>query len=124
MNGKEILADTNILLYLLKGDDTIAGWLQNKKVFISFITELELLGYDKITAKEEVQIKELLRDCHLIALNNEIKEIYIHLKRRYSLKLADCIIAASAIFLNIPLITADKQISSAEELEVLLYEKG
>lgn len=30
MNGKEILVDTNIFLYLLKGNDTLEEMLQSK----------------------------------------------------------------------------------------------
>ena len=44
MNGKEILVDTNILLYLLKGNDTLEQMLQGKDLYVSFITELELIG--------------------------------------------------------------------------------
>lgn len=43
MSGKEILVDTNILLYLLKGNDTLEKILQGKNIYLSFITELELL---------------------------------------------------------------------------------
>ncbi|MEJ7672980.1 MAG: hypothetical protein WKF59_09765 [Chitinophagaceae bacterium] len=42
-----ILADTNIIIYMLEGDETIARLFDDNKIAISFITELELL-----TAKE------------------------------------------------------------------------
>jgi hypothetical protein len=32
MNGKEILIDTNIVLYLLKGNDTLEEMLQGKNL--------------------------------------------------------------------------------------------
>jgi predicted nucleic acid-binding protein len=35
MSGKEILVDTNILLYLLAGNDTIVEILQGKNIYIS-----------------------------------------------------------------------------------------
>ncbi len=44
MNGINIIADTNILIYLLKGDSRIAEHLEGKQLFISVITEMELLG--------------------------------------------------------------------------------
>ncbi len=49
MNGKEILVDTNIILYLLDGSDELEKFLQGKDLYVSFITELELLGYKNIT---------------------------------------------------------------------------
>lgn len=45
MSGKEILADTNILLYLLNGNDTLMQLLHGKIIYVSFITELELIGF-------------------------------------------------------------------------------
>jgi predicted nucleic acid-binding protein len=39
------------------------------------------------------------------------------------LKLPDSIIAASSIFLQIPLITADKEIKNVEGLNIIYYEK-
>jgi predicted nucleic acid-binding protein len=56
MNGKEILVDTNIILYLLKGNNTLEKMLQGKNIHLSFITELELIGFKGITQKEERQV--------------------------------------------------------------------
>ena len=123
MNGKEILADTNILLYLLKGNDTIEEMLQGKKIYISFITELELIGFRDITAKEEKQIELLLADCLIVSLNNKIKEKYVELRKKHRLKLADAIIIATSITSKIPLISADKQFKVVKELSLVTYEK-
>ena len=45
MNGNSIFIDTNIILYLLNGDDTIAELLRSKDIYVSVISELELLSY-------------------------------------------------------------------------------
>jgi predicted nucleic acid-binding protein len=73
MSGKEILVDTNIVLYLLNGSDDIEKILQGKDVYLSFMTELELIGYKGNTPKQEQQISELLQDCSVISMNNLIK---------------------------------------------------
>ncbi|MEO9070495.1 MAG: PIN domain-containing protein [Ginsengibacter sp.] len=65
-----------------------------------------------------------MTDCLIISLNNNIKKEYIELRKKYHLKLADAIIAATAIALNIPLITADKQFASVIELNLIQYEIG
>ena len=124
MNGKEILIDTNIVLYLLKGNDTLEEMLQGKEPYLSFITELELMGFQDISIKEEKQINELLNDCLVVSLNNNIKKEYIELRKKYRLKLADAIIAATAITLNIPLITSDKQFTIVKELNLIQYVIG
>lgn len=53
MSGKEILVDTNIFLYLMNGNDTIEEILQGKNIYVSFMTELELVGFKNINPKEE-----------------------------------------------------------------------
>ncbi|TAG31674.1 MAG: type II toxin-antitoxin system VapC family toxin [Sphingobacteriia bacterium] len=122
MNGKEIFVDTNILLYLLNGNDTIENLLQGKTILISFITELELIGFKKLTPHEEIEIQQLLNECSIIHLNNAIKSCYVELRKKYNLKLADTIIAASAMQSQLPLFTADKQFRTIKELNMLSYE--
>ena len=121
MSGREILVDTNILLYLLKGNDTIVEMLHGKGLFISFITELELIGYRGITTKEEKEVAALLNDCIIVSLDYRVKEKYVELRKKYSLKLADAIIAATSLVLQIPLISSDKEFKLVKELTLIQY---
>lgn len=73
MNGTSFLIDTNIALYLLGGNKTIAQIVDGSQLYVSFITELELLGYKNITSKEQYNVKLFLKDCTIIDLNDEIK---------------------------------------------------
>ena len=122
MNGKEILVDTNILLYLLQGNDTLADLLLGKTVIVSFITELELIGFPRISSRDEHVIGNLLKDCTVVTLTREIKEVYVNVRKRYQLKLADAIIAATALSMNLPLVTADRQFRKLEELHLVAYQ--
>lgn len=122
MSGKEILVDTNIFLYLMNGNDTIEEILQGKNIYVSFMTELELVGFKNINPKEEKQIHNLLSDCSIILMNDLIKVKYVDLRKKYHLKLADAVIAATAIVYNMPLITADKQFRTVKELTLIAYE--
>lgn len=81
MSGKEILVDTNIILYLLDGSDTLAEVLQGKDLYLSFITELELIGHKGDTAKQKEQIAEMLSDCSIISMSNLIKEKYVEIEK-------------------------------------------
>ena len=123
MSGNKIFLDTNILLYLLSGDETIAELLNGKQFYISFITQLELLGYTKLDKKQEQIIQDLLSNCVIIDINDDIKSKVIRLRKRRRLKLPDSIIIASALYLKIPLITADEEFKKVEELNLILYEK-
>ena len=124
MSGKEILVDTNIILYLLNGNDTLENYLQGKNIYLSFITELELIAPKVVPDSEERQIAELLKDCLIISLDDRIKRKYIEMRKQYQLKLADAIIAATAIVNNLPLITADKQFQTVKELQLVTYHHG
>lgn len=44
MNGNKLFLDSNVILYLLSGDYTVAEFLNGKQLFVSFISQLELLG--------------------------------------------------------------------------------
>ena len=83
---------------------------------------MELVGYKNISTKEEQQISELLNDLSIIALNNRIKEKYIDIRKTHGLKLADAIIAATAIVFGFPLITADKQFKVVKGLNLITYQ--
>ena len=51
-----------------------------------------------------------------------IKKTTIGLKQKYTIKTADAIIAASAIYLNLPLVTADKSFKKIQEIDLQLLE--
>lgn len=123
MNGNKLFLDTNIILYLLSGDETLAELLNQKQLYISVITELELLAYKGITAKEEKVIKEFVSQCKVININNNIKLETIRVRKTYKTKLPDSIIIASALYLDLPLITSDVEFKKVEELALVQYER-
>jgi len=123
MNGTNILIDTNIALYLLDGDETIAAILDGQNIYISEITELELLGFPNISEGEIEIIENLINDFIVVQLNSKIKELTIKLKRENKIKLPDAIIAATSNYLKMPLLTADKGFAKIKEIQLLHYEK-
>lgn len=122
MSGTSLLIDTNIALYLLNGDTTIAELLNGRDVHVSFITELELLGFQDIKEEDRSIIEDLLNNCIIVDLNQAIKRITIDLKQKYKLKLPDAIIAATAIYMNLPIISADKDFDRISDLQFIRYE--
>ncbi len=123
MNGNKLFLDTNILLYLLRGDDTLVEVLDKKQIYISFITELELLSFPGLKKKDLKVVKDLLNECVIIDVNAEIKNLAIDIRKLYKLKLPDSIIAATSLYLDIPLITADSDFKKVEELNLIFYER-
>lgn len=124
MNGSDLLADTNILLYILQGNKTIGDLVKGYKIHISFISELELFSFKQISSSEEQAILYLLNYCSLIGWNEKIQKEAIFLRRKTGLKIPDSLILATAIINNIPLITADKSFEKAGKkyAEIILIE--
>lgn len=96
--------------------------ISDKDLIISFITELELLSFPKISPDTEETIKGLLENCHVVDITPELKDITIEFRRKSKLKLPDSIVAATAFSLKLPLLTADKQFRAITKLEIIMYE--
>ena len=69
----DFFADTNFLIYLHEGNKIVEPFLPFNFA-ISFVSEVELLGFKGITKKDEEKLKSLIQDCLLIEWNPEIKE--------------------------------------------------
>jgi predicted nucleic acid-binding protein len=123
MNGNKLLLDTNIIIYLLSGDKTLADILHKKSIYISFITQLELLRYTELSSREMLKIKDFIRQSTVIDINQEIKDNVVRLSKEHKFKLPDCIILATAIYLELPLLSSDKNLARAGEVNVLYYEQ-
>jgi predicted nucleic acid-binding protein len=117
----KILADTNVIIYLLEGDKSIAALFDNSKVYISFITELELLSSRKLSASQSKIINQVIQKFVIFDYNNLLKESCISLRIKYSLSFPDAIIAATCQLHSLPLFTADKKLSKIEEIDVSIY---
>lgn len=117
----DFIADTNFLIYLHEGNAVVESFL-DYNFGVSFVSEIELLGFSGIDHQTETQLKELISDAFYIDWNSKIKDKTIELKQRYSVKLPDAIIASTAILYDIPLVTADKGFSKIEELNLILIE--
>jgi predicted nucleic acid-binding protein len=123
MNGNNILLDTNIVLYLLNGEDTLIPLLEEKNLFISFITQLELLGNRNLNSVDIQKIKQFIAECTLIDITPGIKEYAISIRQSYSIKLPDCIIMATSLWLNMPLITADQDFKKIDIADLIYFKR-
>lgn len=119
MNGIDFVADTNVLIYFLEGNKNLKSF-QDNNFALSVISEIELLGWYKIAEEEKNLIKLFLESCFIIELLPAIKEIAIGIRQTHKMKLPDAVVAATAIYLDIPLITADKQFAKIPNLKLLI----
>jgi predicted nucleic acid-binding protein len=123
MNGNNLLLDTNIVLYLLSGEETLIPLLEEKNLYLSFITQLELLSAKYLKPDDIFKIRQFISECTVIDISQEIKDITINLRQNYTLKLPDCIIAATSIWLNMPLITADNDFKKVDTIDLIYFER-
>lgn len=121
MNGINFLADTNVFIYAMKGMPVVRDIISYPAA-ISVISEIELLGKKGLAPQEISHIRYLLAGFKSLVLNDGIKEIAISLKQRHIVKVPDAIIAATAIYHGITLITADKGFEKIDGLNLFLLD--
>ena len=122
MNGVNLFVDTNILIDLTEGTRQIAHYIHGNRVHISIITEIELLGWHRISQSQKQMFKSLIDECTVVELSESIKNISIELKQKHKIKLPDAVIAASALSLDIPLLTRDLGFEKIKSLNLLIIE--
>ncbi|MBN8653191.1 MAG: type II toxin-antitoxin system VapC family toxin [Cytophagales bacterium] len=122
MNGIRVVSDTNPLVYLLNGNEEVGRLLDGKECWVSVITELELFGKKNLTTADKKEIQILLDSCYITDLLPGIKRITKNLQQTNSLKLPDAIIAATALYLGLPLLTADKAFKKIKDIELILLD--
>lgn len=116
MSGNPFLIlDTNVVLYHLGG--MLSQPLESKQYLISIITEIELLSYPSIRPSEINAIQNFVNEVTVVELKNLLKAETIALRRKYNLKVSDAIIAATALKLDVPLLTNDKKLLSISEIK-------
>lgn len=123
MNGRRVVCDTNIVLFLLKGDKVIAAALDGHELVISQITRIELLSFAEISRAERKKIDLFLETWSVELMHQRIEEVAIDLRKTYRCKLPDAVIAATASYLDLPLVTADKGLVRMNEaIDVIYYD--
>ncbi|MBK7377714.1 MAG: type II toxin-antitoxin system VapC family toxin [Ignavibacteriales bacterium] len=96
------LIDSNIIIYSCIPDyKFISDFIIENLPAVSIISKIEVLGYSKITSNEKLRIENIFNILEVIGFSEEIVSKTIELKSKYNLKLADAIIAATSIVMNL-----------------------
>lgn len=121
---KKYLIDTNILIYYFadiipQKEVTIIEEIFKTSFGISIITKIEFLGWGKHTKEGYEKAKEFLGYAKTIQLNNKIAELSIELRRKGKIKLPDAVIASTALYRDLILVTRNsKDFKDVEGLEI------
>jgi predicted nucleic acid-binding protein len=122
MNGPNALFDSNIVIYHMSGQSNVNNYLREFSPVISFITELEILALAGLSADQLDYTRQYLTEYSIFDYHSDFKEIIIRIRNKKKLKLPDAIIAATAIYLNIPFISSDKGFTNIEGLNLILHD--
>lgn len=121
MSGNKIVIDTNIIIYHFNGDLTIEALLEEKEILISFITEIELKSYPNLSKDQLKVIDRFLQFTEIVHSNSDIASLAAKLRVEKRLKTPDAIIAATAITMELPLLSADKRLAGISGLDLITY---
>jgi predicted nucleic acid-binding protein len=109
MSVVEYLIDTNILIYHTKGLKSVSNFISEiiaKQAFnLSILTKIEFLGWNKHSSEGFEKCRRLIELANVYTVDEDIAEQAIELKRQSKIRLADAVIAATAIVNNFKLVT-------------------
>ena len=113
MSGIKYLLDTNLVLGLLKASPEVVDMVTSRGLLasscaFSAVTRMELLGYPSITNDEERVITDRLSKFIYLPITSEIEDLAITLRRNRKVKLPDALVAATAMYHGLELLTLDK----------------
>ncbi|WP_441000681.1 type II toxin-antitoxin system VapC family toxin [Fodinibius sp. SL11] len=120
MSGNNIVADTSLLVNFFNGLDIAQEVMKGQQIWVSCITEIELLSYSGLTDQEERIIKSFIRECSLIDLHEGVRKLSIAFRKEHGLKIPDAIIAATSAYLDFPLVTMDSDFKEVNILESVI----
>jgi len=107
--GQEYLLDSNVIIGYLAGKIPSSGMkivseIVNNKPNISIISQIEVLRFND-TPENEAVLEEFINMSKIYPLSNNVAERTIKLCKQIKMKLADAIIAATALIEGFTLVT-------------------
>ncbi|OQX25526.1 MAG: hypothetical protein BWK80_15190 [Desulfobacteraceae bacterium IS3] len=119
------LLDSNIPIYHINGQldehgEQLFSDMMKAGAYISVISRIEILGWQGHTKDSLTVTRDLLQRLIEYPLTSPIAEICISIRQNYRVKLPDVIIAATALYLNLPLMTRNvKDFSLIPDLKLM-----
>lgn len=110
-----VIFDTNILIEIYRGNAAVRRHIETLGVSVIYISSITIAEF-LVGAKDKADLKKLekLLDSYThLPLNADITEIFLNLFKSYSLShrpaIADVLIAATAMYYDLPLYTFNKK---------------
>lgn len=101
-----ILLDSNVVVNSTKVEyDYLRRYLADQPYCISVITQIEVLGFHKLTAEDKDDFGEFFSRTPILTISEEVVNEAIRLRQLQKMSLGDAIIAATAIVNQLELVT-------------------
>lgn len=101
-----MILDSNILIYALQPDyEYLIEIIINELPSISVISQIEVLGYHKLSSVQKKQFEEIFENLTVLPISMAIANRAITLKQQQKMTLGDALIAATALEYQLPLVT-------------------
>ncbi len=105
------MLDTNVLVYHVAGDPVATTVLDEtiarRSFCLSILSVIEFLGWHGHTDDEFIECKELIELATILPVSKEVADKAIELRRAKRIKLADAVIASTALVNNLSLVTTN-----------------
>ena len=125
MENKRYLLDTNALIALLSGNFQLVSLLNDAEwIGISILNQLEFLSYKNLSDRDKTLFLSFIKRIEVVdvAKNNpDLLECTIKIRQKSKLKLADSVIAATAIVNNASIVTRDSDFSVVDNLSTIIF---
>ncbi|TWR24533.1 type II toxin-antitoxin system VapC family toxin [Mucilaginibacter achroorhodeus] len=120
MSGNNIVLDTSLIINLFNGVEEVQDLLSGRSLFVSVISEIEVLSFSGLSVTDKDLLRDFLSKCHIVDIEPAIKELTIEIRAKTKMKLPDAIIAATAIYYDLPLFTMDKGFKRLDDLQAVI----
>jgi hypothetical protein len=105
-----MLIDSNIIIYASKlGHEFLHPLLADPDLMVSVVSYIETLGFHQLTETEKRFFTQFFENVELAQLENSVVERAVKLRQMRRMKLADALIAATALAANTVLVTRNIQ---------------
>ncbi|MDB5118143.1 MAG: twitching motility protein PilT [Mucilaginibacter sp.] len=120
MSGDSIVIDTSFIINLFNGIAEVQELITNRNLFVSVISEIEVLSFPNLKDTDRALLKNFLSECYIVDIEPAIKDITIDIRTNYKTKLPDAVIAATAMYFDLPLFTMDKGFDKITDLQAVV----
>lgn len=129
LSVKDLLIDSDVLIELSRGNQTAINLLNNYqkeyRLCVSIITKYELI-IGAFNKQDLTKTLRFLNRFYCYSLNDDIAKIAEQLLQTYALshqlKIADCLIASTALCFDLPLLSRNKKdFHCIEKLTLIPY---